>query len=137
MNARAIANHCMKLSFYDLQNFAGKHYQNVYDYIKTYHPTTSARDILVGTIFTCVASDGTLSGKEADFVASFIGGYSYDDSLDTAGAFLSEDARNVVRDLAKKFPSEIRESYVSMCIAVLAVDKRLDGEEIDFINSLL
>lgn len=137
MNARAIANHCMGLSFYDLETFAVKHYQKVYDYIKKNHPSSSPRDILVATIFTCIASDGGLSGREADFVASFIGGYDYDEALNTAANFAGEDTRKVVRDLAHKFPTEIREAYVSLCIAVLTVDKRLEGEEIDFINSLL
>lgn len=136
MNARAIANHCLNLSFYDLQDFAGENYNVVYEYIKR-TSNVSPNSVLVGTIFTCIATDGRLSDDEWNFIAMFIGGYSYDEALQTAGDFYCEDARRVARDFVKVFPPKVREAYVSMCIAVLAVDKRFGDDEIDFLNSLL
>lgn len=137
MNARAIANHCLNLSFYDLQDFAGENFNVVYDYIKSNHSKTSPNSVLVGTIFTCIATDGKLSEEEWNFIAMFIGGYSYEEAVETAGDFYCEEARRVARDFLKVFPLRVREAYVSMCIAVLAVDKRFNDAEIDFLNSLL
>ena len=136
MNPRKVAEQCMNLSFFQLQDFAGKNYNKVYEYIEARDPG-NANKLLIPTIFTCIASNGRLSDREWDFIKQFIGGYTYDEALDTAGEFYHEDAQNIVRELVACFPMDIKEAYLSLCIAVLAVDERFDGAEVDFLNSLL
>lgn len=136
MNVNSVVNHCLSLSFFELQHFAGKNYNVVYDYIKANHKNTNPNSLLVGTIFTCIATNGSLSQKEWEFIMQFIGGYSYNEALETAGSFLNEEARNIVRSLVATFPGNVSEAYLSMCIAILAVDGRVDGEEIEFLKSL-
>ncbi len=136
MNVNQVINYCIGLDLYPLENFAGKNFTVVYDYIKS---TSSANpnDILVPTIFTCIAANGQFTQGEWDFIMSFVGNYSYNEAVATAGEFHSTEARRLVSDLAHRFPSHVREAYVSMCIAVLAVDKRVDGPEIEFLRTLL
>lgn len=136
MNPRKVAEQCMNLSFFQLQDFAGKNYNKVYEYIKS-TSTANPNSVLVGTIFTCIASNGRLSDREWDFIKQFIGGYSYDEALNTAGEFYSEEAQSIARKFVNHFPMDIKEAYISLCIAVLAVDERFDGAEVDFLNSLL
>ena len=93
--------------------------------------------MLVPTLFTCIAADGKLSEGEWKFIASFIGGYSYDEAFATAGDFFCDEAHRVVRDFIRAFPSDVAEAYISMCLAVLAVDRKIEGYEIEFLRAVL
>lgn len=137
MNVNAIIDHCLGLGFFDLQNYAGANYQTVYYHIRNNHPGTNANDLLIPTIFTCVAANGSLSESETDFIIQFIGGYTRDQAFETAGEFYCEEAQNIVRELCRTFPANVYEAFVSLCIAVLCVDKRLDGDEVAFLKTLL
>ena len=137
MNVNSIISHCKSLSFYDLQDYAGENFNVVYEYIKQYHKNTKPNSVLVPTIFTCIAVDGSLTDKEWDFIACFIGGYSYNEALDVAGEFYCEEAQEVTRKFYNAFPAHVREAYAKMCIAVLCVDNDVNYIEKTFINSLL
>ena len=136
MDINSIISHCKSLSFYDLQDYAGRNFNIVYDYIK-YNKGANPNDILVPSIFTCIAVDGRLESKEWDFIASFIGNHSYDEAFNKASEFNCVEAQDIVRKLANFFPTEIKEAYVKMCIAVLCVDDRVNSLESSFLYSLI
>ena len=123
------------MSFFDLQDFAGRNYQKVYDYLYP-RAATSPRNILVGTIFTCIAADGQFSQSEWQFIQYFVGDYSYDDALATAAIFQSSRSQQQVREYLNALPAEIKEAYLNLCVAILALDKHCDVKERQFFLSL-
>ena len=137
MNINSTIDYCMGLSHFDLQHFAGDNYQKVYNHITSNHDGKKANTLLIGSIFTCIASDGKLSEAEWQFILQFIGGYTYDEALSTAGEFYNGEAQNIVKELGTMFPSDIRDAFLCICIAVLCVDKRLNDAEVDFLKKLL
>ena len=137
MNINSVIDYCVDLSFYDLQNYAGENYKKVYAYISQKHGGEQANTLLIGCIFTCIACDGKLSDKEWDFIAQFIGGYTYDKALSVAGEFYCDEAQSVTKELGAVFPSDIRDAFLCLCIAVLCVDKRLNDAEVDLLKKIL
>lgn len=130
-------SHCLSLGYRQLEDYAGENYQKIYYYIKDVKNNVNPNHVLVGTIFTAIASDGKFNDDEWKFISSFVGGFSHDEAYDTAGSFFSEEAQRIAEDLANSFPYEIKEAYVKLCIAVLAVDNRVDGNEVGFLKRLL
>ena len=128
----SVINYCLSLSYRDLENFAGNNFLVVYNYIKN-TSSVNPNDVLVPTIFTCIASDGQLTEGEWKFIASFIGGYSYDQALAVAGEFYCSEAQEIVKKFIQRFPSEVRDAYIKMCIAVMCVDKRITNGEVSFL----
>lgn len=137
MNINSTIDYCLGLSHFDLQHFAGDNYQKVYNYMTECYDSKKVNTLLVGSIFTCIASDGTLSEAEWQFILQFIGGYTYDEALRVAGDFYNDEAQNIVKELGIMFPSDIRDAFLCICIAVLCVDKRLNDAEVDFLKHLL
>ncbi len=135
MNVQSYINYCTGLSYYDLENFAGQNYQECYYYIKSVSDA-NPNHVLVGAIFTSLASNGKLAEKERYFVASFVGGMSDDEIYETAGSFWSEEAQQIAEDLVSAFPSNIQEAFVKLCIAVLCVDGNVDSYESSFLRRL-
>lgn len=136
MNVNSVLDYCLGLSYRDLENFAGNNFMKVYRHIQA-TSSVNPNDVLVPTLFTCIAADGKLSEGEWKFIASFIGGYSYDEAFATAGEFYCDEAHRVVRDFIRAFPSDVAEAYISMCLAVLAVDRKIEGYEIEFLRAVL
>ena len=136
MNVNSIINHCLSLSYYDLENFAGRNLMVVYDHVKA-TSRVNPNDVLIPTLFTCIASDGALSEGEWRFIKTFIGGYSYDEALATAGEFYCAEAQDVVRKFIEAFPQNVKEAYITMCLAVLAVDGRISNYEKSFLNFII
>lgn len=137
MNVNSIINYCKSLKFGQLQDFAGNNYLKVYEYIGQRHDTKKANTLLIGTIFTCIAVDGKLTDNEWNFIAQFIGGYSYDEAFKVASEFYNDEAVRVTKDLYAIFPSDIKEAYVNLCIAVLCVDGRVESAESSFLYQLI
>ena len=137
MNVNSVINHCKSLTFGQLQDFAGKNYVKVHEYISQRHPSEKANTLLIGTIFTCIAVDGKLSDNEWNFIAQFVGGYSYDEAFKVASEFYNDEAVRVTRDLYAFFPNDIKEAYANLCIAVLCVDGRVDSAESSFLYKLI
>ena len=137
MNVNSVIDYCLGLSFFDLQNYAGQNYNKVYDYIAKQHGGEKANTLLVGSIFTCIASDGKLSDSEWEFIKQFIGGYTYDKAFEVASDFYNQQAQDITKDLGTIFPSNIRDAFLSLCIAVLCVDKRLTDKEVDYLKYIL
>ncbi|MBE7093064.1 MAG: TerB family tellurite resistance protein [Clostridiales bacterium] len=136
MNINSMVNYCLGLSYYDLENFAGQNYKKVHAHIASKHGGDKANTLLIGSIFTCIATDGKLSEGEWKFIASFIGGYTYDEAFKVASEFYCDEAEKTTRDLIDFLPSDVAEALVSVCIAVLAVDGRMEGPEMAFLRSL-
>ncbi len=137
MNVNSIINYCKSLNFGQLQDFAGNNYLKVYKYIEQRHDGKKANTLLIGTIFTCIAVDGKLTDNEWNFIAQFIGGYSYDEAFKVASEFYNDEAVRVTKDLYAIFPSDIKEAYVNLCIAVLCVDGRVESAESSFLYQLI
>ena len=137
MNVNSTINYCLGLSYRDLENFAGENYQKVYNYMTRNYDGEKVNTLLIGTIFTCIASDGKFNDAEAKFISSFIGGYNYEEGFKVAGEFYNDEAQKVVSDLYDLFPRDIKEAYLNMCLAVLAVDGRIADYEKYFLNKLL
>lgn len=137
MDINAVINRCLGMDYYTLENFAGENYKKLYYYISGKHGGEKANTLLIGSIFTCVASDGKFSDGEWEFIAKFIGGYSYDEALKVAGEFYNDEAQRVTKDLLRVFPADMQEAFLCICIAVLAVDKRLNDAEVSYLKKLL
>lgn len=137
MNVQSTINYCLGLNYRDLENFAGQNYQKIYNVLKQKHDGEKINTLLIGSIFTCVASDGKLTDDETKFIQMFIGGYSYDSAFDTAKQFYNAEAQDIVRGLYDSFTSELKEAYVNLCIAVLAVDKNITSMEKTFLYSII
>jgi len=136
MNVNLEINYCKGLSLYKLQDYAGKNYKIVYNHIENKNPG-NANTLLIGTIFTCVASDGKLSDTEWNFIAQFIGGYTYDEAFKVASEFYNSEAQKVIKDLYDLFPANVKDAYLKLCIAVLCVDGKIDSKESTLLNSIL
>ena len=137
MNVNSVIDYCLGLSFFDLQNYAGQNYNKVYAHITKSYEGKKADTLLIGSIFTCISSDGKLSSAEWDFIKQFIGGYTYDEALASAGEFYCQEAQDIVKELGAMFPSDVRDAFLSICIAVLCVDKRLTDKEVDYLKYIL
>ncbi len=137
MNVQSTINYCLGLNYRDLENFAGENYQKIYNSLKQKYAGEKINTVLIGSIFTCLASDGKLTDSETNFIQMFIGGYSYDSAFDTAKQFYNAEAQDIVRDLYKSFSAEIKDAYVNLCIAVLAVDKNVSDMEKKFLFSIV
>lgn len=137
MNVQSIINYCLGLSYYSLENYAGKNYKKVYDHMAKNYDGEKVNTLLRGSIYTCVAADGKFSDGENKFISSFIGGYTYDEAFDVAAQFYNDEAQKIVSQLYAMFPSDIKEAFVGLCIAVLAVDKRIADYEKQFLNKIV
>ena len=137
MNINSVIDYCLGLSLRDLQNYAGGNYEKVYRYISSGYSGEKANTLLIGSIFTCVASDGKFSDAEWDFIAQFVGGYSYDEAFAVASEFYNIEAQNTTKELGAMFPSDVRDAFLCLCIAVLCVDKRLNDAEVDYLKKVL
>ena len=116
---------------------ATENYKKVWDYIeslKNVQDPKAQKTILIGTVFTCVSTDGKLSDKEYRFILQVVGDYSLDEAIKLAEDFNCEETRTVVRDFVRKLPEEIKEAYVALCVATLACDKRLKNKELKFLS---
>lgn len=136
MNVNHEINYCKGLSLFKLQDYAGENYKIVYNHIENKNPG-NANTLLIGTIFTCVASDGKLSDTEWNFIAQFIGGYTYDEAFKVASEFYNSEAQKVIKDLYNLFPANVKDAYLKLCIAVLCVDGKIDSKESTLLNSIL
>ena len=137
MNINSVIDQCLGLSLRDLQNYAGENYKKVYAYIAQKYGGEKANTLLIGCIFTCIACDGKLSEMEWDFIAQFIGGYTYEQAFAVAGEFYCNEAQAVTKELGTVFPSDVRDAFLCLCIAVLCVDKRLNDAEVDLLKKIL
>ena len=137
MNVQSVIDYCTGLSYRQLENFAGKNYCIVYDYMCQNYDGEKVNTLLIGSIFTCVAADGKFNDAEWQFISSFIGGYSYEEAFAVAGEFYNDEAQDIVSQLASLFPSSVREAFLSLCLAVLCVDGRVADYERYFLNKIL
>lgn len=137
MNIQSKINYYLGLSYYDLENYAGENYKIAYTYISSVASDINPNTLLIGAMFTCIAVNGKFSEKEWDFVASFIGGYTYDEAFETINEYYCDDAEQTTRDVVNAMPGDIKEAFINLCILVMCVDGRVDSYESSFLYSLL
>ena len=53
-----------------------------------------------------------------------------------ASEFYRDEATETTRKLINFFPSDVSEALISVCIAVLTVDGKMEGPEMAFLRSL-
>lgn len=137
MNVNETIRHCQSLSFYALQDFVGHNYITAYDHYKNVTNPDRACRLLKEVIYLAIASDGMLYESEWKFIASFVGGISYDEAMAECSNVLSEKNKQALRDIIRNAPRNVGEALISMCIGVLCTDGRVEGEEVNFLRSLL
>lgn len=120
----------------ELVQFAKTHYNKVHDFITKNFDKEKGTILMNGTIFTCIAVDGKLGTSESRFVRQVVGNYTDDEVLAIASQFNVQEAKDTTKELYDVLPADIKESHISLCVAVLAVDKRFDSAEMAFINTL-
>ncbi len=137
MNIESKVNYYLNLSFDELEKECGYNYQKVFYYVKDNYHNVNPNHLLVGIIFTSIASDGKFSEGEWKFVRSFIGGYSYDEAFTQIHGFYNDKAIEIAKDVLRKFPYDIKEALINVIVSVLCVDGRYNNNEIEFINRIL
>ena len=139
MDVNSTINYCKSLSFYDLQDFAGRNYQKVYNWFDGIDRKSgmTPNQLLISTIFVCIAVDDRMTEDEWMFVVSFIGGYSYEEARYTAASLRTKESQEIVKKFYDAFPYDISEAYLNLCIAILCVDQDFDAYERTFLRTLI
>ena len=137
MNVEHTIKYCLCLPYPSLENYAHINYKIVYDYISKTQNKDSASSVVNGCIFTCVAVDGKLSNAETDFICNIMSGYNKNEVFEIASEFYNKEAQDIVKKLINYLPNDVKEAYVKMCIAVLAVDKKISSLENTFLKNFI
>ena len=137
MNVEHTVKYCLCLPYPSLENYARINYKIVYDYLSKTQNKDTALKVVNGCIFTCVAVDGKLSNAETDFICNIISGYNKNEVFEIASEFYNKEAQDIVKKLINYLPNDVKEAYVKMCIAVLAVDKNVSNIEKSFLYSFV
>ena len=137
MNVEHTVKYCLCLPYPSLENYARINYKIVYDYISKTQNKDSASSVVNGCNFTCVAVDGKLSNAETDFICNIMSGYNKNEVFEIASEFYNKEAQDIVKKLINYLPNDVKEAYVKMCIAVLAVDKNVSNIEKSFLYSFV
>ena len=137
MNVEHTVKYCLCLPYPSLENYARINYKIVYDYISKTQNKDSASSVVNGCIFTCVAVDGKLSNAEQEFICNIMRGYNENEVFEVVSEFYNEEAEDIVKKLINYLPNDVKEAYVKMCIAVLAVDKNVSNIEKSFLYSFV
>ena len=137
MNVEHTIKYCISLPYPSLENYARINYKIVYDYLSKTQNKDSASSVVNGCIFTCVAVDGKLSNAETDFICNIMSGYNKNEVFEIASEFYNKEAQDIVKKLINYLPNDVKEAYVKMCIAVLAVDKKISSIENTFLKNFI
>ena len=137
MNVEHTVKYCLCLPYPSLENYARINYKIVYDYLSKTQKKDSALTLVNGCLFTCVAVDGKLSNAETDFICNIMSGYNKNEVFEIASEFYNKEAQDIVKKLINYLPNDVKEAYVKMCIAVLAVDKKISSIENTFLKNFI
>ena len=137
MNVEHTVKYCLCLPYPSLENYARINYKTVYDYLSKTQNKDTALKVVNGCIFTCVAVDGKLSNAETDIICNIMSGYNKNEVFEIASEFYNKEAQDIVKKLINYLPNDVKEAYVKMCIAVLAVDKNVSNIEKSFLYSFV
>ena len=137
MNVEHTVKYCLCLPYPSLENYARINYKTVYDYLSKTQNKDTALKVVNGCIFTCVAVDGKLSNAEQEFISNIMRGYNENEVFEIASEFYNKEAQDIVKKLINYLPNDVKEAYVKMCIAVLAVDKNVSNIEKSFLYSFV
>ena len=64
-------------------------------------------------------------------------GYNENEVFEVVSEFYNEEAQDIVKKLINYLPNDVKEAYVKMCIAVLAVDKKISSLENTFLKNFI
>ena len=134
---RKIISNCLEMSEEELFNFAKDNYDEVFYHVAERTSSEDAHGILVGTVFVAIAADSGFSESEYDFISQIDGSYSRESAKKLTAKFSGVYYQNKVKEIIDLFPYDIRLAFISLCIAVLSVDKNVDKKELAFIDRLL
>ena len=137
MTVREMIDMCLGMSRSELENFAGRYFNTVYNYLSAQVGSSLAMRGMKIAIFSALAADGDLSDAEYEFVRSFLGGYSYSDAWQEVDMAQSRELRDEIHTMICRLPSSPRAAFQAMSIAILCVDKRIYGEEVDYLENYL
>ena len=137
MNVEHTVKYCLCLPYPSLENYARINYKIVYDYLSKTQNKDTALKVVNGCIFTCVAVDGKLSNAEQEFICNIMSGYNKNEVFEIASEFYNKEAQDIVKKLINYLPNDVKEAYVKMCIAVLAVDKKISSLENTFLKNFI
>ena len=137
MTVREMIDMCLDMSRSELENFAGRYFNTVYNYLSEQVGSKLAMRGMKIAIFSALAADGDLSDAEYEFVRSFLGGYSYSQAWEEVDMAQSRELRNEIHTMICRLPSSPRAAFQAMSIAILCVDKRVYGEEVDYLENYL
>ncbi len=136
MNIDAIIRKCKWMSDAKLKKFAQENYQKAHEYLKSVATEKQATTLCLGTVWTCCALDRGFSRGEWELVSYLAPQFSYDEAYNIACEFHQSAATDTLRDLIACVPADAAEMLVSVCVAVLLSDKKMDGKEMEFLRSL-
>lgn len=136
MNYNSIIKYCLSLSYYDLQDYAENYFKIVSYYFQK-NIDDKPYDVLIETIFTCIAVDGKLTNNEYDFIKTITNGYNFKTSLNIIDKCNNLFYQDKVIQLANLFPDNVKDAFIKMCLAILCVDENVDKLETCFINRLI
>ncbi len=95
-------------------------------------------DILLPSIFTCLAADGKITVLEVRFMEDVLGErLSFDEAKRLVSGFYSDEAQNVLDQLIDNIGPDLKVVLLELCICAMAVDETLDKSELAFIAKLI
>lgn len=95
-------------------------------------------DILLPSIFTCLAADGKITALEVRFMEDILGErLPFDEAKRLVSGFYSDEAQNALDQLIDNIGPDLKVVLLELCICVMAVDETLDKSELAFIAKLI
>ena len=80
-------------------------------------------DILLPSIFTCLAADGKITVLEVRFMEDVLGErLSFDEAKRLVSGFYSDEAQNVLDQLIDNIGPDLKVVLLELCICAMAVD---------------
>lgn len=92
--------------------------------------------LILGTIATCIASDGKFTELEYEFLAEISGKYNYQDLKNFVSEFRSLKSVNATKRIIDSLDGEDKQRLLTVCLCVCAVDETIKREETELLDLL-
>lgn len=93
-------------------------------------------NLILGTIATCVASDGKFTELEYEFLAEICGMYNYQTLKNYVSNFCSIKAVTTTKQLIDTLDGINKQRLLTVCLCVCAVDEHIVHEETELLDLL-
>lgn len=97
--------------------------------------------IIMAIISTAIAADGQLAPEEYAFAKALFGAagmeMSDEDLVKTIKIYSTDSGYDIVRNVSKVLPSDVKSKLVTGVAAICAIDNTIDKNEIAFLTTLL